>query len=581
MAEIQIAGSRPCLRSQRGRAAWWFVSCSMKLHTKVLSAAAALLLITAAAATCLTIYFLYNTALEEMSARLTEMAQIRAKFIESIAREQEQEHRKGRLEWFASTVNQIIEAHRLYAETESAADLVVATLRDGEIFWISRGKATDLGPTTPLESDLAEPMRRALSGQTGVMEALDYRSEPVLAAYMPALDGSMGVVAKMDIAQVRAPYLKAAVAAMALMMLVVAAGSIAFLLLVSPLIRRVEQNEAQSRREKAKFESLVEATPLGVVWINGRGNWRFVNKRFTDIVGYTLEEIGNGQNWFHLAYPDDDYRRQVVTCWVNELREFGPGDVRHQTFQVRCKDNSQKWIHFRPVTMADGDQLVTLEDITDRKLAEDEIARLNRNLELRVAERTKDLKTTVATLEREVAERQRVEESLRSSEARLGESNQIMSGVLEHTHMMAVYLDRHFNFVWVNRAYARTTGYEPSFFPGKNHFGLYPHEENQAIFQRVVDTGEPYFVTAKPFIFFPDQPQRGVTYWDWSLIPVRDSEGRTIGLVFTLAEVTDRIQAQEALRAKTETLNTIFDSAPYLMMLVNDQGRVMDINHAG
>lgn len=57
---------------------------------------------------------------------------------------------------------------------------------------------------------------------------------------------------------------------------------------------------------------------------------------------------------------------------------------------------------------------------------------------------------------------------------------------------MAVFLDSRFNFIWVNRAYAATCGHDPSFFPGKNYFDLYPHEENQAIFKRVVDTGEPF-----------------------------------------------------------------------------------------
>ncbi|MFZ5769895.1 MAG: PAS domain S-box protein [Thermodesulfobacteriota bacterium] len=157
-------------------------------------------------------------------------------------------------------------------------------------------------------------------------------------------------------------------------------------------------------------------------------------------------------------------------------------------------------------------------------------------------------------LARVVEERGRVEEALRESEIRLAQSNQLMAGVLEHTHMMAAYLDVHFNFIWVNRAYAQTCRQDPDFFPGKNHFALYPHEENQAIFQRVADTGEPFFVAAKPFEF-PDQPERGVTYWDWSLVPTRDAAGSIAGLVFTLAEVTSRVRAEMALRQSEALLN--------------------------
>ena len=148
---------------------------------------------------------------------------------------------------------------------------------------------------------------------------------------------------------------------------------------------------------------------------------------------------------------------------------------------------------------------------------------------------------------------ERDEDTLRESWIRPRESHRLLETVLDFTHVMVVLLDPRFNFVWVNRAYADTCRRDPSFFPGKNHFDLYPHEGNRAIFQRVVDAGEPCFVEAKPFEF-PDQSERGTTYWDWSLIPVKDDAGAVTGLVFTLAEVTERVRAEEALRVSEERL---------------------------
>jgi PAS domain S-box-containing protein len=128
----------------------------------------------------------------------------------------------------------------------------------------------------------------------------------------------------------------------------------------------------------------------------------------------------------------------------------------------------------------------------------------------------------------------------------------VMDGA-KNSHL--VYLDRDFNFVRVNEAYAGSCGYAPQEMIGKNHFVLYPHAENAAIFSRVRDTGVPAEFRDKPFVF-PDQPERGTTYWDWTLTPVKNDSGRVGGLVFSLFETTQRKQAEEALRELTRTLES-------------------------
>ncbi|HNR13132.1 MAG TPA: PAS domain S-box protein [Thermodesulfobacteriota bacterium] len=122
-----------------------------------------------------------------------------------------------------------------------------------------------------------------------------------------------------------------------------------------------------------------------------------------------------------------------------------------------------------------------------------------------------------------------------------------------------VYLDREFNFVRVNETYARTCGYRPEEMIGKNHFALYPDAENEAIFTEVRDTGIAVEFHDKPFVF-PDQPGRGVTYWDWVLVPVRDGTGETTGLVFSLTETTSHKRAEDELRQQAQLLDLSNDA---------------------
>ncbi|MES0446525.1 MAG: PAS domain S-box protein [Desulfobacterales bacterium] len=190
-----------------------------------------------------------------------------------------------------------------------------------------------------------------------------------------------------------------------------------------------------------------------------------------------------------------------------------------------------------------------------------------------------ELEQRIQELEQAEFKRKRAVKALRESEVRLAESNQLLAGVLEHTHILTAFLDPQFNFVWVNQAYAAAGKHEPSFFPGKNHFDLYPHEENQAIFQRVVETGEPFFVAAKPFEY-SDQPERGVTYWDWSLIPVKDDTGKVTGLVFTLAEVTERIRAEEAFRESEERFRAVAETAVEAIISIDSHDDIIFWNKA-
>ncbi len=139
----------------------------------------------------------------------------------------------------------------------------------------------------------------------------------------------------------------------------------------------------------------------------------------------------------------------------------------------------------------------------------------------------------------DVTEQQRLDQQLRAQ-------SRLMNSFFESTLTCAVLLDRDFNFLRVNDAYARACGRDIGEFIGRNHFELYPSDARQ-IFEEVVRTKQPYQVQARPFSF-PDHPEWGVTYWDWTLVPVLDERDEVEVLVFCLNDVTESRRQLDSLR---------------------------------
>jgi signal transduction histidine kinase len=99
--------------------------------------------------------------------------------------------------------------------------------------------------------------------------------------------------------------------------------------------------------------------------------------------------------WWQKAYPDPAYRDKVTARWIGLLEQAiaASGYIERQEYQVTCKNGTLKTMLIFGVIITDK-VFVMFEDITERKLATDEVHRLNSDLEKLVDERTGDLLRT-------------------------------------------------------------------------------------------------------------------------------------------------------------------------------------------
>lgn len=173
------------------------------------------------------------------------------------------------------------------------------------------------------------------------------------------------------------------------------------------------------------------------------------------------------------------------------------------------------------------------------------------------------------TVARDIGERKRAEQ-ISLAQFKLAET------FFNHSVSCLVILDKNYNFIRVNEAYARACKRNISEFAGRNHFEMYPSDA-KPIFDEVVRTKRPFVTFTRAFVF-PDQPERGVTYWDWTLVPILDQEGEVEYLAFSLNDVTESKRAEEALRANERLLVDIFDALPALVSYVDAGERYRFVN---
>jgi diguanylate cyclase (GGDEF)-like protein/PAS domain S-box-containing protein len=311
----------------------------------------------------ITTYQLYNTAFHEEHERLIETVKSQARLIEAIARFDRKfsgRNMPGGPE--AATLSKIQDAHQNYVGIHKTGEFTLAKLENGYIRFLlhHRNKPLPSLPSPPdkikMGSDYAIPMQFALAGQSGTVIANDYRGALVLAAYEPVDVLDYGIVAKIDIEEIREPFIRAGLLSLLFGTALIILAAVGFRSVTRPLIDRIYRSEET-------YRLAMEATEDGIWdWDIQKGSI-YYSPGWAKILGaenVAIEPI----DWKSRLHEDDANR--VMRSL--KLHLAGRCNDWQQEHRVRRNDGSWSWVLARGRVVSrdqEGNPLRMLGTITD------------------------------------------------------------------------------------------------------------------------------------------------------------------------------------------------------------------------
>lgn len=182
-----------------------------------------------------------------------------------------------------------------------------------------------------------------------------------------------------------------------------------------------------STQASARLEAVIRTATDGIILINEKGIMELVNDAAADLFGYALEEM-TGQN-VSMLMPSP--RKQEHDGYIQNYLRTGQAKIIGIGREVigQKKDGSSFPLRLSISEVDYGEQRAftgILHDLTKEKEYEEEIKKLNTELEQRVADRTEELALAInkllktnKQLQHEVEERVLAEEAIREKERQL------------------------------------------------------------------------------------------------------------------------------------------------------------------
>jgi len=317
------------------------------------------------------------------------------------------------------------------------------------------------------------------------------------------------------------------------------------------------------------FRSVVQTANDAIISIDKQGNIIFWNNSAENVFGYSTNEVTGKPVTFIIP----ERFRQIHQKAIHQVVSTDKSNLIGKTIEMTGlkKDCNEFPLELSLATWGAGEEIFftgILRDITERKRMEEELRKSRDELEIRVQERTAELRSVVEALQDEMAERKQTEEELR-------DISLYARSLIEASLDPLVTISRGGKIMDVNSATELVTGLSRDHLIGSDFSDYFTEPEKaKEGYKEVLLKG---FVRDYPLSIRHTSGRTTDVLYNAALY--KNEVGEMQGIFAAARDISERKRAEEALRESENRLRSL--SSQLLTVQENERKRIAMELHDG